>query len=360
MKGKKQIIASPSYPRRTLLKAGLAAAALSAPIVRAQSKQRVVVRSLGGAYDEAMKQAVHGPFTEATGIEIVLQTASAGQVRAMVQAGRPMDVVDIGLPSHYAFDADGLLAPLNYDAMTYTNPDDIFDAVRRPNFVGSLYFATVLVYNTKVFSSENHPRTWTEFWDLEKFQGSRTIASQSAGSVPLEFAVLAAGGSMDNIYPIDIEHAFGSMNKVKPAVVKWWETGAISAQLLERKEAVLGAIWNGRAQDLIDKGAPLAIEWNQARREVQGLGVLKGAPNPENAQKFVDFALQPKVQAEIAKHIAYGPTNREALQYIAAENAQKLPSEPEHYRNSFDMDYEWWLANLAAVGRRWQSWVLEG
>ncbi len=358
MMEKKLTIHQPSRTRRTLIKAGIAAAALSAPMVRAQARQRVIVRSLGGAYDEAMKQAIHGPFTEATGIEVVLQTASAGQVRAMVQAGRAMDVVDIGLPSLYSFDADGLLAPLNYDGMTYTNPADIYEAVRKPNFTGNLYFATVLVYNTQVFSAENHPRTWAEFWDIEKFPGSRTIASQSAGSVPLEFAVLAAGGSMDKIYPIDIEHAFGSLSKVKPAVVKWWETGAISAQLLERKEAVLGAIWSGRAQDLIDKGAPLAIEWNQARREVQGFAVLKGAPNAENAQKYVDFAMQPKVQAEIAKYIAYGPTNREAMQYVAKENAQKLPSEPEHYRNSFDMDYAWWLENLSAVGRRWQSWVL--
>jgi putative spermidine/putrescine transport system substrate-binding protein len=350
-----------SRGRRTLLTGALAGAGLmaAAPLVRAQGKQRVIVRSLGGAYEDAMKKAVHGPFTQATGIDVVLQTATAGQVRAMIQAGRVgIDVMDIGFPSLLEFDAAGMLQPIAYDAMTYTHADDIYPAVRRPNAVANLYFATVLAYNTQVYSESNHPRSWAEFWDLDRFKGARTIASQSAGSVPLEFAMLAAGKPMDQLYPIDLDQAFASLGKVKPGVVKWWETGAISAQLLERKEAVLGAAWNGRVQDLIDKGAPLAIEWNQARREVQGLGIVKNAPNSANAQRFIDFALQPKVQAEISHYIAYGPTNRAAVPLLKPEDAAKLPSQAEHFKTSFDMNYDWWQDNLAAVGKRWQAWVL--
>jgi putative spermidine/putrescine transport system substrate-binding protein len=360
---KEAIPQPPSRGRRTLLKAGAAAAGvvLGAPLARAQHRGKVIVRSLGGAYDAAMKKALHLPFTEATGIDVVLQTASAGQVRAMVQSGRGgLDVVDIGLPSMVAFDADGILQPLAYDRMTYTRPQDIYDSVRKPNYVGSLYFATVLVYNTQAYSKDHHPTTWAEFWDLKTWPGPRTIASQSAGSVPLEFAMLAAGKPMNKIYPVDLNEAYASLAKVKPGVVKWWDTGAISAQLLERKEAVLGAVWNGRAQDLIDKGAPLAIEWNQARREVQGLGVVKGAPNAANAQKYIDFALQPTIQAELTRYIAYGPTNRAALPLVKPEDAEKLPSVPEHYDHSFDMDYAWWQANLAEVGKRWQVWILQG
>lgn len=351
-----------SVDRRRLLTTGVAAAglALAAPLTRAQGSQKVVVRSLGGAYEEAMKKAIHGPFTQATGIQVVMQTAAAGQVRAMVQAGKiGIDVLDVGLPSQLAFDREGVLEPIDYGRMKYTNPNDIYDGLRRPNVVGSLYFATVMAYNTEAFPIGKRPRSWAEFWDLQRFPGARTIASQSAGSVPLEFALLAAGKPMDKLYPIDLDQAFASLGKVKPGVVKWWETGAISAQLLARKEAVLGAVWNGRVQDLIDKGAPLAIEWNQARREVQALSILKNAPNADNAQKFIDFALQPKVQAEITRHIAYGPTNRKALALVRPEDAQKLPSEAQHFKSSFDMNYDWWHDHLASVGQRWQPWILQ-
>jgi putative spermidine/putrescine transport system substrate-binding protein len=66
------------------------------------------------------------------------------------------------------------------------------------------------------------------------------------------------------------------------------------------------------------------------------------------------------VQAEITRYIAYGPTNAAALKLVKPEDAQKLPSEPSHYKTSFDMNYDWWQDNLAAIGRRWQSWVLQG
>ena len=132
----------------------------------------------------------------------------------------------------------------------------------------------------------------------------------------------------------------------------------MSSELLERKEVVLGGLWNGRAQDLIDKGAPLAIEWNQAKRLRQFYGIVKGAPNRENAVKFLDFALQPKVQAEVTKYIAYGPTNRQAHQYVRPEDAVKLPSTPAYFANGFDQDGEWWAENLPKVTERWQTWVL--
>lgn len=351
----------PSPRRRTMLRAGVATGImLGVPLARAKNNSKVIVRSLGGAYDAAMKKALQEPFTEATGIQVLLQTATAGQVRAMVKAGRHgIDVIDIGLPNMYALNAEGMLQPLDYDHMTYTNPKDLYESVRKPNFVGSLYFASVLAYNTQTYSKDHHPRTWAEFWDLKAFPGARTLASQTAGSVPLEFAELAMGVPMDKLYPINLDKAFASLSKVKPGIIKWWDTGAISAQLMERKEAVLGGIWNGRVQDLINKGAPLAIEWNEARREIQGLGVLKGAPNLVNAQKYIDFALQPKVQADITRYIAYGPTNRAALPLVRPEDADKLPSTAEHYRHSFDMDYAWWLKNLPEVGRRWQAWVLQ-
>jgi putative spermidine/putrescine transport system substrate-binding protein len=344
--------------RRSVL-AGIAGT-IAAPAVYAQANNgQVVVRGLGGAYQSAMEKAVYRPFTELTGIKVVTQPATAAQVRAMVEAKRvQIDVVDLGAIGQKALQKADALEALDYGAFKLTNPSDIHSAVRRSHIVGNLYFATVMVYNTEVFSAANHPRSWTEFWDVAKFPGGRTLADQTSGAAELEFALLAAGAEMDKLYPIDLDKAFASLDKIKPHVVKWWDTGAISAQLVERKEAVLGALWNGRAQDLIDKGAPLAIEWNQAKRQLQALSIVKGAPNAANALKFIDFALQPKIQAELTRHIAYGPTNAKAFEFVRPEDAAKQPSSPEHFKISFDQDQDWWSDNLADVGKRWQAWAL--
>lgn len=337
----------------------LGGTALGAPFVFAKKNAQVVVRGLGGAYQEAMHRALYKPFTEVTGIEVVVQPATAAQIRAMVEAGRVrVDVIDLGDCPITALDRIGALDRIDYDNMKFTDPDDIQPTVRHANIVGNLYFATVLAYNTDVFAPGTHPRSWAEFWDLHKFPGARTLADQKSASCELEFALLADGVPRERLYPVDIDRAFASLDRIRKSVVKWWDTGAISAQLLERKEAVLGGLWNGRAQALIDKGAPLAIEWNEAKQQVQYLGVTKNAPNAANAQRFIDFALQPKVQAEVTRFIAYGPTNTKAFKYVRAEDLPKLPSNPEYYAKSFEQDRQWWTDNLAMVGERWQSWVL--
>jgi len=345
--------------RSAMLGAALGGASLGIPFARAKDAGQVVVRGLGGAYQDAMDAALYKPFTAETGIKVVVQPATAAQIRAMVEAGRVrVDVVDLLDVAQIALDKIGALERIDYDGMKYTNPSDIQPTVRHQTMVGNLYFATVLAYNTEAFKPGTQPRSWAEFWDVARFPGARTLADQKAGAAELEFALLANGATKDQLYPIDLDRAFDSLDRIKGSVVKWWDTGAVSAQLLERKEAVLGGIWNGRAQALIDKGAPLAIEWNQAKQQVQYWGIVKNSPNQANAQRFIDFALQPKVQGELTRHIAYGPTNTKAFEHVRPEDLPKLPSSPEHFAASFEQDAHWWSDNLAAVGQRWQAWVL--
>ena len=64
--------------------------------------------------------------------------------------------------------------------------------------------------------------------------------------------------------------------------------------MLADKEVVLGSIWNGRLQAIADKGAPVAIEWNQHMLQIQSYGIFKDAKNKKEAQLLVDYSLSPK------------------------------------------------------------------
>ena len=92
---------------------------------------------------------------------------------------------------------------------------------------------------------------------------------------------------MDRMYPIDIDHAFESMSRIKPYIKKFWDTGALSAQMLAGRDVVLGSIWNGRLQAIADKGAPVAIDWTQHMLSIQAYGIFKDAKNLKNAQVYV-------------------------------------------------------------------------
>jgi putative spermidine/putrescine transport system substrate-binding protein len=230
---------------------------------------------------------------------------------------------------------------------------------RRDTMVADIYFSTVLGYNTQVFPTGKHPKSWAEFWDLKRFPGPRTLTDLAAGAIDVEFALLADGVPKDKLYPIDLDRAFKSLDRVRPAIRKFWDTGALSAQMLADKEVVLGSIWNGRLQAIADKGAPVAIEWNEAALQVQFWGIMKGAKNLENAQRFIDFACQPQIQAAHAGFIPYGPTNRQAFKHIKPDLAARLPSAPEQKQKAFLHSAQWWADNRSKVSERWSQWLLQ-
>jgi len=327
---------------------------------RASAAGKIVLRTIGGAYEEAVVKAIVEPFTKATGIEVVKVPATLGKLLAMFESGNmELDVVDAGELGMISLSQKGALERINYKGWKLANPDDMDPLVRRDEMVGDIYFSSVLGYNTQSFPTGKQPRSWAEFWDLKKFAGSRMLADLASGNIDLEFALLADGVPKDKLYPLDIERGFKSLDRVRPAIRKFWDTGALSAQMLVDKEVVLGSIWNGRLQAVADKGAPLAIEWNEASLQSQYWGVLKGAKNADNAQRFVDFACQPELQANLAKVIPYGPTNRQAFKSIPADIAARLPSSPEHRAKAFLQNGKWWADNRAKVSERWSQWLLQ-
>jgi putative spermidine/putrescine transport system substrate-binding protein len=348
--------------RRKFL-AGAAAAGAVGPLVwtrRAGGAGRIVVRTIGGAYEEAVVKTIFEPFTKATGTEVVKVPATLGKVLAMFESGNlELDVVDMGELGMLSLSQKGALEKLDYKAWKLTNPEDFDAGVRRDDMIADLYFSSVLGYNTQTFPTGKHPRSWAEFWDLKKFPGPRMLADIASGAADLEFALLADGVPKDKLYPIDIDRAFKSLDRVRPAIRKFWDTGALSAQMLNDKEVVAGSIWNGRLQAVADKGAPLAIEWNEAMLQVQYWGILKGAKNLADAQRFLEFACQPKIQADFAQFIPYGPPNRAAFKHIPAARAAQLPSSPEYKAKAFLQDGKWWADNRPKVSERWSQWLLQ-
>jgi putative spermidine/putrescine transport system substrate-binding protein len=350
--------------RRTFLRgAATAAAVATGPFVwtrPAGAASKLVIRTIGGAYEEANVKAIFDPFTKATGIEVVKVPATLGKLLAMFESGNiELDVIDAGELGMLSLSQKNALEKVNYKGWKLSNPEDFDTAIRRDDMVANIYFSTILGYNTQVFPTGKHPRSWAEFWDIKKFPGPRMLADLASGAVDLEFALLADGVPKDKLYPIDIERAFKSMDRVRPAIRKFWDTGALSAQMLVDKEVVLGSLWNGRLQAVADKGAPLAIEWNEAALQTQFWAVFKGAKNAENAQRFLDFACQPEIQANFAKAIPYGPTNRAAFKFIPADVAARLPSSPEYKAKAFLHSGKWWADNRGKVSERWSQWLLQ-
>ena len=83
-----------------------------------------------------------------------------------------------------------------------------------------------IIYNTAAFSKGKHPRSWAEVWDAKAFPGPRTFNFGGGTTPQLEFALLADGVPLSQVYPIDIERAWKKYDQLRPLVSKWYVSHA--------------------------------------------------------------------------------------------------------------------------------------
>ena len=350
-------------PTRRGFLLGTASLPLATPMIwtrRAAAAQQLVVRTPGGVFDEVKKKTVYDPFREATGIEIVPVASTAAKLLAMFKAGQvDIDVIDTGDDVLLQLERAGALEPIPYKDFTYTNPDDIDAGVRMTYQVGSFVYAFVMGINTSAYAVGKEPKSWAEFWDIKRFPGPRTLADMASGAPNLEIALIADGVPMDKVYPIDIDRAFKSLSRIKSAVPKFWDTGALSAQMLADKEVVLAVIWSTRVQVAADGGASVAAEWNQNQVLAQAYGLTKGTPKAAAGVKFIDYSLSPEVQARWLGAYKAVPVNQKAYPYTAPQLIDPATKLPWTKSKGFRNDIVWWADNRTKVGTYWNKWVLQ-
>jgi len=311
----------------------------------------------GGTVQDAQRRAYFEPFERLTGIKVRdFPGADLNKLKAMVDTGTvEWDVVQLGRSSVRLLNKKGdYFEKIDYSHVDVDNIDPIH---RYEHGCEMLVFGQVMAYRTDAFGGAV-PRGWADFWDLKKFAGDRTLGGAGPSTPELEFALMAAGVAPDALYPLDIDKAFASYDKVKGSIVKWWETGAVPTQLLTDKEVVLATVWNGRMAALEQAGVPAAISWDQGLLKRDSWTVPKGAKNLENAMKFIAFSTMPMPQARLSMQVPYGFVNNKTAEIVPPQQLALLPTAPELKSKLINFDYDWWADNREKVIERWNKWVL--
>jgi putative spermidine/putrescine transport system substrate-binding protein len=263
------------------------------------------------------------------------------------------DVTTLTLSADIPYlEAKGLLEPIGLKASDF--PDIMPEAVT-PNWLGVDVYSTVLAYRADKFK-DNGPKSWADFWDVKKFPGRRCLRRSPLDT--LEQALLADGVPLDKLYPLDVDRAFRSLDKIKPHINIWWTSGAQAMQAIQSGDVDMISTWNGRAQAAKDSGAPVTIVWKQGLYSIEGWGIPKGTPRADAARQFVRFCADAKRQAALTRTLAYGPTNRKSFETISKERAALLPTSPENIEDMKLPSPQWWEANRQKVTERFNSWII--
>lgn len=310
----------------------------------------------GGALHEVMTKTLVEPAEKKLGIRVISdQNADRYPVvKAQVLSGKPQwDLFDAAAGYCARGRLENVLEPLDYDLIP--NAADIPEAFKDEYSIGTSAYATVLAWNTETLG-ENGPKTWAEFFDVEKFPGRRAMRNYARPM--LEIALLGDGVAPENLYPLDVDRAYAKLEKMKPHVAVWWTSGAETTQLLFDGEVDMMPIWDGRAAAAIDEGAAAKFTRNQAIMEFSCVAALKGTKNKENTMKFINELLDPKGQADWATNYTVGPLNTKFAQFMDKERLATLTTAPENLKLQVPLSATWWASPAGEdAERRWLAFM---
>lgn len=329
---------------------------------RAIASERVIIASTGGAYDRALTQAWFEPFTEETGIEVVVVMATNAEMRAraaaMAQTGNvTWDLylegeIQAGSAAHREVTED-----LSEFCLQYADRDDLPENACTAGGALLQSTATLLAYRTGEGEGPE-PAGWADMWDAEQFPGGRSFPNFDDPWRVMAAALLADGVPREELFPIDVDRALTKLEEIRPAVTLWWRTGDQSVQGFRNGDYSLGQIWLTRAKAMQDEGLPISWSYQGAFLVGDRISLLRDAPNRENALKLISFWLDsPQAQATACEILSCTPPSSEAIALMSEEVRGTMPSAEELRDDIVAPDAEWINDNAATLLQRWNEWI---
>jgi putative spermidine/putrescine transport system substrate-binding protein len=341
---------------RQIQKSLISAALVLASMLSASGDSgTITIASWGGVYQEALSKAIWQPTAKKLGITIKEDSTNGlADVRAQVQANAVQwDITELTIDGCAQGAAESLFEPLDYKQL---DANGFAKEVAQPTYVGNNYYSDVLAFSTQKFGQDG-PKTWADFWDVKKFPGRRSLRNDPAEV--LEIALLADGVAPDKLYPLDMDRAFKSLEKIKPNISVWWSSGAQSQQLVAGNEVDMIGAWNGRIASAIQGGAKWQLTFNQGLLIADCLVIPKGTKNKDLAMKALAVAMSPEIEANLPQYIDYGPANARAYETgkIPADVAKRLNTSPENMAKQVIFRGDWWGLHGAEAHERWSSFI---
>lgn len=350
----------------------LIATALTGFSVAAQAAE-VTVLGWGGAYTKSQSEAYHKPFAAATGITVNSEDADnpATPIKAQVEAGNvTIDVASVEFADGIRLCDEGLLEEIDHSILSAA-PDgtpaseDFLPGSLTDCIIGTDVYATVFAYNKSKFDGKE-PKSIADFFDKEAFPGKRGMRKTAKAN--LEMALMADGVPAAEVYAMldtdaGVDRAFAKLDQIKDVIV-WWEAGAQPPQLLADGEVDMSTAYNGRIFNaVISEDQPFEIIWDGQVYEFEGYVIPKGAPNIEEAKKFIAFAAGTEALAKAAEWISYGPPRVSSGPLVGmyfdgkTEMAPHLPTTAANLTNALASSNDFWADKDTELNERFNAWL---
>jgi len=309
------------------------------------------VLNLYGSPDRDWVAAVAARFEKETGVKVNWIRASSNEMYARIEAEKanPKGDVWFGGTGDPHFDAaeKGLTEP-------YCSPrmPELRDFTRDPIggcrvlglYAGPLGWAV----NEELLKKQGKPipRTWE---DLAKPEYTGLIAVANPNTSGTAYTMLVT-----ILQIFGEEKGWNYLARLHKNVAQYTKSGSAPGQLAGRGEVAIAIVFLHDAVLFAEEGFPVkpTSPADGTGYEVGGLSLIKGAPHPEIAKRFIDWALSPDVQV----------IGRQFRSFQLPSNSKApLPEQITKHGVSFEnvkvinYDFKWAGQHRNRVLKRWSE-----
>lgn len=305
--------------RRFLAQAGVAAlgaaaarpAWLGGTITRAQAQGRrqIVVSTWGGVTEDGLRKFVAPTFERKYNATVAydLGGAAARYNKLLAQAANPQINIMLNVEDVLVDGIErGLLA--KYAPSSVPNVKDLYDWATPKSIEGYGAAYSVLAYGllTATGKSGKPVTSWRDLWRPE-FRGKLAIAAPSHSQMPMLLIAAAElnGGSQANIEP-----GLAALGQLRPIKQSFFWTDY--AALVRSGDVIIATEFD--YYGLIMRQQGYGVSWIMPQEKGFGslecAAIVKGAPNQELAEAYLNLMFDPDVQRNIATQTFQGPSNK--------------------------------------------------
>lgn len=319
----------------------------------AQETLRIV--TFGGSYEEFLKKRVVDDFEKETGIHVTLDTwtLKIAQVRAMVEAGNITADLFVGDPWDAAAGcSEGILEPI--DPAFLGDLSDMQDGSVLECGIGSHMFTITFAWDKD--RTPAPPDSLAGFFDVKKYPGKRALTSRMYTT--FEYALMADGVPNDEIYkvlgsPDGLQRVFKVLEPMKDQII-WWDPAQLSVTTLTNHEVAYSMVpINRYFNAVLNDGRNWDTTWERFAYGYDTWFMPKGAPNKDNALKFLEFMMKPERLGALATDFVAPPSRKSALKFMDAKIASKI----DYSKTPMPMDVEFWASHFDSFGKQLQAWL---
>ncbi|MGL4771963.1 MAG: ABC transporter substrate-binding protein [Clostridium sp.] len=179
-----------------------------------------------------------------------------------------------------------------------------------------------IVYNPKIVTEEVD--SWDILWN-EKY--SKQIIMFDSIRDTMAVALKKLGYSINTTNPKEIDEAADLLIEQKP-LVRAYQVDDVKITMIS-EEAALATVWSGDAAYIMNENPDLkyVVPKEGSNKWFDGMCIVKGSKNKENAEKFINFLCDPENALTNVEEIQYSTPNTETFEMLDEASKELYPTQ---------------------------------